>query len=75
MNCIVNSVQLSESGGWTAQVNGQDLGPYWSRDLALRVAVATALEIRKSGGQVRIVVKDARGETCAVRCLCEQFCH
>jgi hypothetical protein len=61
------------SGGWTAQVEDQDLGPYQSRDLALQVAIAGALQIRRSGGQVRIVVKDAHGETCAERCLCERF--
>jgi hypothetical protein len=71
--CITNSVEPSPRGGWTTKVKGGELGPYHSRDLALLVAVSNALQFRKCGGQVRVVVKDARGEICAKRCLCARF--
>ena len=73
MECITTSVQPSSCGGWIAQVKGREMGPYFSRDLALRVAVSDALQFRKAGGQISIVVKDESGKICAKRCLCERF--
>jgi hypothetical protein len=71
--CQQYSVHPSAVGGWLAQVGDRESGPYLSRDIALRVAVADALCQRKCGQPVRLVVQDARGTVCAWRCLCDRF--
>lgn len=74
MTCSQCVVKPSLTDGWMTQIDSTEYGPYFTRDLALQVAVADALQIRRSGGQVRVVVKDAFGEVCVERCLCGQFC-
>jgi hypothetical protein len=69
-------VRQAPQGGWNAQIGTENRGPYDTRDLALQVAVANALSIRRAGGGgggVRVTVKDASGGTQAERCLCEAF--
>jgi len=74
MTCSQCVVKPSAGDGWVTQIDNTELGPYFTRDVALQVAIADALQIRRSGGEVRIVVKDARGTICAERCLCGRFC-
>jgi hypothetical protein len=73
MNCVQCCVRRAPQGGWDAQIGTENRGPYDTRDLALQVAVANALSIRRAGGGVRVIVKDANGGTQAERCLCEAF--
>ena len=74
MTCSQCVVKPSAVDGWVTQIDDTECGPYLSRDMALQVAVADALQIRRCGGEVRIVVMDARGTICAERCLCDRFC-
>ena len=73
MNCMQCCVRPAPTGGWNAQIGDESRGPYDTRDLALQVAVANALSIRRTGSSVRVTVKDATGGTKAERCLCEAF--
>jgi hypothetical protein len=73
MTCLQCCVRPAAAGGWNAQIGKEDRGPYGTRDLALQVAVANALSIRRAGSSVRVVVKDAKGGTRVERCLCEAF--
>ena len=73
MTCTQYLVRPDSSGGWTAQLDCRAAGPYASRDLALRVAIAEALQLRAEGRNVRVTVQDADGENCAERCLCSRF--
>jgi hypothetical protein len=73
LTCTQYRVYPDSSGGWTAQLDCRAAGPYASRDLALRVAVTEALQLRAEGRKVRITVQDADGETCVERCLCSRF--
>ena len=73
MNCLQCCVRPAAMGGWNAQIGDENRGPYGTCDLALQVAVASALAIRRAGSDVRVTVKDANGGTKAERCLCEAF--
>lgn len=73
MGCTQYLVYPDISGGWTAHLEFREAGPYSSRDLALRVAITEALQLRAEGRDVRITVQDASGENRAERCLCLGF--
>jgi hypothetical protein len=73
LTCTQYRVRPDSSGSWTAQIDCREAGPYASRDLALRVAITEALQLRAEGRAVRITVQDADGETCVERCLCSRF--
>lgn len=75
MACSQYFVQPSANDGWVARLGDRECGPYQSRDMALRVAVADTLQRRKAGQEIRIVVKDSQGAICATRCLCPNFTH
>jgi hypothetical protein len=68
--CAKCLVEPSGADGWVANTEGGEAGPYLSRDIALRVAVADVKAFRKSGRSVRLVVKDEARRVCAERCLC-----
>jgi hypothetical protein len=72
MQCAQYSVYPA-SGGWLAHLDDREAGPYCSRDIALRVAIFEVLSLRKTGQSARVTVKDAGGNVCAERCLCERF--
>jgi hypothetical protein len=73
MDCAEYRVYPANAGGWFAQLNHREAGPYNSLDMALRVAISEILRRRKSGQAARLTVKDARGAVCAERCLCKLF--
>jgi len=73
MDCAEYCIYPASVGGWLAQLNHREAGPYSSLDMALRVAIAEVLRRRKLGQAARLIVKDARGAVCADRCLCKQF--
>jgi hypothetical protein len=60
-------------GGWIAKIGTREAGPYASQDLALRVAVAEAGQIRSVDRHICIVVQDASGDVSAARCTCYAF--
>lgn len=68
--CAKCRVEPSESDGWVAQTSDRHAGPYLSREIALRVAIADAKALHKSGRSVRLTVTDDAGEVYAQRCLC-----
>ncbi len=49
------------------------MGPYHCRDMALRLAIAEALSMRRSGRPARVAIENRAGETIAKRCLCVSF--
>ena len=73
MTCVPCVVRPSGETGWVAQIEGKEFGPYHSRDMALRVAIADALLRRRAGRAARVVVKDEQGAIRAKRCLCASF--
>ena len=73
MDCTQHLVMPSPNNGWISRVDGRDYGPFLSRDMALRIAVAEALIRRKSGGASRVTVKAGDGTIIAERCVCEKF--
>jgi hypothetical protein len=71
-NCIVCRVSCGVDG-WTAKVPTGDLGPFMSRDLALRLAISEAMAIRRTGGAARVSVDAADGHARVEYCLCADF--
>ena len=70
MNCVECTVTAC-GDVWIAALEHRVVGPYRDRDLAVQVAIAEALRIKRAGGAARVVVKD--GDTCAAHCICEKF--
>ena len=66
-------VRPSALGGWVANLGNREAGPYVSRDLALRVAVAEVSQIRSVDQHVCIIIEDTKGEVSAARCTCRAF--
>jgi hypothetical protein len=80
MTCLQCNVFPAKNGGWLAHVENREVGPYISQELALQVAIAAALQLRRLGGAARVTVRDCDGNICAEhccaeRCLCEQLGH
>ena len=73
MDCTQYCVYPASVGGWLVRLNAGEIGPYHSRDMALRVAILDVLRERHSGRAARVTVKDERGAVCAERCLCDRF--
>ena len=73
MQCTQCLVTPAASRGWTTKVGDIEYGPYLSRDMAMRIAISEALQRRRNGVSALVVVKDARGEVLAKRCLCAGF--
>lgn len=73
MDCTRIVVRQGPREGWTISGGKGELGPYHSRDMALRVAISEALAVRRSGRPARVALDDADGSVIAERCLCERF--
>jgi len=71
--CTQYVVRPCDAGGWTSCLKTRAAGPYVTREFALRVAIAEALQFRAGGGKVRITVQNARGTVGAERCLCDRL--
>ena len=54
--------------GWLTQIGKAEKGPYLSRDMATRVALTEALDIRREGGRARLLCAE-RWRRCAGRAL------
>ena len=72
MPCTLCAV-VPSSKGWLTQIGKAEKGPYLSRDMATRVALTEALEIRREGGRARLSVQNDGGDVQVERCLCAKF--
>ncbi len=72
MQCIQCCV-LETKRDWIAQLEHGPVGPFRDMDTALRVSIADALRIRKTGRPVRVAVRACDGHLRAERCLCDRF--
>src|SRR5947208_6867081 len=72
VSCNVLTV-VSKKGGWFVEQEKSRQGPYPSYDLAVRVAVAEALQYRRNGAQAKVSVQDNDGAVTAELCLCAEF--
>jgi hypothetical protein len=73
MACVLCQVRPDDVGAWVTCFAEHERGPYLTSDMALRVAVADALSVRRAGDDVRISVMDRGGENRAEVCLCARF--
>ena len=73
-DCAQCCVYPNRSGGWNAGPRKRPFGPYATCDVALRVAIAEALFLRRAGHRVSIRVEDADGHVRAAYCLCQRLC-
>ncbi|MGE0565609.1 MAG: hypothetical protein AB7O50_13950 [Pseudolabrys sp.] len=73
-DCAAIGVQPA-NGGWMVEQGTQQAGPYFSNEMALRVAMARIQALVRGGGCARLSVRDARGEPQAQFCRCRQFMH
>lgn len=74
MDCTVVAVRPA-LGGWIVEQGAQQLGPYLSDDLAMRVALAQVQEIARSGKPARLSVQNSQGEPQVEICRCRDFMH
>jgi hypothetical protein len=72
MNCLHCCVSPVEKG-WIAQLEHAAAGPFYSRDMALQVAVAEAMHAHRGGQPARVAVRDRDGRIRAAHCLCGDF--
>jgi hypothetical protein len=59
--------------GWIVECEKATHGPYMSNGMALRVATAEALSIRRLGRRSRVSVQNNAGEIIAEYCLCDEL--
>lgn len=74
MDCTVVGVRPA-NGGWMVEQGAQEAGPYFSNDMALRVALAWIQALVRAGAPARLSVRGADGEPQAEFCRCRQFMH
>ena len=72
MGCIAYSV-LPVENGWVIEQEDARLGPYPSEAVAVRVAIAEAVQRRQQNRGVRASVYDRGGNVSAAYCLCKDF--
>lgn len=73
MSCKVYSVIPSVDNNWIVTCGPDKYGPYLSNDIALRVAIAEAMEIHRHGLSAMVTVQDESGRSCAGYCICAAF--
>ena len=72
MECTAYSV-LPVENGWVIEQENARLGPYPSEAIAVRVAIAEAVQRRQHNRPVRASVYDRGGNVSAAYCLCKDF--
>ena len=72
MECTAYSV-LPVENGWVIEQENARLGPYPSEAIAVRVAIAEAVQRREQNQPVRASVYDRGGNVSAAYCLCKDF--
>jgi hypothetical protein len=73
MSCVPCIVAPASKTEWVAHLENGSVGPFFSRDVALQVAIIEALRLRRLGQSARVIVAGENGEACAQRCLCQRF--
>lgn len=73
MECTKVLVRRGPPEGWMIESGRRELGPYYSCDMALRVAISEALALRRNGRPVQVAVAGKDGSIIASRCLCTSF--
>ena len=73
MECTLILVRPARREGWVIDTAVREMGPYHTRDIGLRVAIAEALSIRRAGRPARVVLQGNDGTIIAERCLCAGF--
>ena len=73
MVCAQFSIYPDAVGGWLADFDDRQAGPYCSHGLVLRVVISEILRVRKLGNDVRLVVKNANGTVRVQHCFCKWF--
>lgn len=73
MLCISCDLSPTDNGGWVANLEEKQAGPYWTQDIAIRVAIAEALRLRAAARPARVTVRDRSGTIRVERCLCIGF--
>ena len=73
MVCAQFSIYPDAVGGWLADLDDRQAGPYCSHGLVLRVVISEILRVRKLGNDVRLVVKNANGTVRVHHCFCKWF--
>jgi hypothetical protein len=68
MDCKRCRVAFGERG-WTAQTERGEAGPYATEDIAMRVAVAEVMRLRRAGEAARLAIRSQRGDMRDI-CLC-----
>ena len=58
---------------WMIECNTGQRGPFLSNDVALRVAIAEAMNLRREGKLARVSVQRNDGSLCVEYCLCSRF--
>jgi len=74
MACTVVGVRPAH-GGWVVKQDTEQSGPYFSDDLAMRVAIAQVRDLVRAGKSARLSVQNADGEPQAEVCRCREFMH
>ena len=74
MACTVFGVRPA-NGGWMVEQGGAQSGPYFSNDMAMRVAMAQVNEHVRTGQPARLSVLNAEGDPQADVCRCREFLH
>lgn len=72
MSCIVCAV-VPGKRGWIARVGQAEKGPYFSHEIAARVALTEATALRNEGQPTRLAYLDAQDEVRVELCLCPEF--
>ena len=72
MPCTVCAV-VPVGKGWMARIGNAEKGPYLNHEMAARVAVTEATNLRREGHRARLSIFNARGEVRVERCLCAAF--
>jgi hypothetical protein len=72
MHCIDCCV-IRAGDRWYAHLEQRPVGPFGDMDMALKVAIAEAMTLRRSQREARVSVREKDGTLRAARCLCDRF--
>jgi hypothetical protein len=64
---------IPTADAWIVQCGAECHGPYLSNGMALRIATAQALSLRRQGRRSKISVQNRAGDTSVEYCLCDPF--
>jgi hypothetical protein len=74
MSCTAVVVRPAH-GGWVVEEGAQQSGPYFSNDMAMRIALTQVQNLARAGQPARLSVQNSDGEPQAEICRCRNFMH